>query len=121
MHWSVRRIISVLMIAGFGGWYLAHANTGWLGGRISHPLSDGRMLNLFGFEYARILHPPSWQQVVGYSIGMIPVALVTALVCMLVDRLFGPRSGRFATICRRCGLVLRDLRSPQCPQCGERI
>ncbi len=45
------------------------------------------------------------------------------LVAMLVQRAFETHARRKQgdTLCGRCGFILKGLREPRCPECGNRI
>lgn len=47
-------------------------------------------------------------------------ALAAIGVFILLNRFAGTSHPR-ETLCRRCGRILRDLRDPQCPTCGEHL
>lgn len=50
----------------------------------------------------------------------LPEAVFGALAAIGVFALFGRPMVR-VTLCRRCGRVLKGLREPVCPSCGERL
>ena len=101
MHWFWHYILAIIAswLGGFGlwaaVWTLIYAFT-----NTSHWTADHTTANAI-------------------FLLMFPVTALLALsVFSLSTRLFGPKA---ATRCRKCGRVLRHLKNPQCPRCGERI
>jgi predicted Zn-ribbon and HTH transcriptional regulator len=50
-----------------------------------------------------------------------PVIVVALLVNETLRRRYGPKTRCDETRCRKCGYILRGLREPRCPECGEHI
>lgn len=72
-------------------------------------------------ERTLAFHP--WTASIGFAIGRaLPLTLFTLGVYGLLTALFGPAHKRETeTRCRKCRYILRGLREPRCPECGERI
>jgi hypothetical protein len=51
-----------------------------------------------------------------YCIVVMPVQLFTIWVYTT-----GKPRWDYETRCRKCGYILRGIREPRCPECGERI
>jgi hypothetical protein len=101
MHWFWRSILAVLAawLGGFGLWaaiwtlIYAFSNTShW---NVNHATANAIFLLMFPLT-----------------------GLLALLAFSFSTRLFGPK---ITTRCRKCGRVLRNLKKPQCPHCGERI
>jgi hypothetical protein len=115
MHWFWRAMICVVGAAAFSGWYVAHSNCGWLGGRfffLSH--FDASFIRAIGGDPWKY---HQWQDLIASSVSMIPCTLVVVITYFLTSQFFHSRETR----CRKCNGTLRNLTIASCPSCGEAI
>ncbi len=58
---------------------------------------------------------------IGIAVGLFPFLLATLGCYGLLTLYFGGRPIDHETRCRECNYILRGLKEPRCPECGERI
>jgi len=61
----------------------------------------------------------TWRVSTAFSDSVV-AALAGIGMFLLLGRVVGATAPR-ETLCRRCGHILRELREPECPACGEHL
>lgn len=105
MHWFSRTTVSIVLPSlalgcfwGLSG-HLLDTVLLWLYRRFGAPLSNGLLLGTL------------------MTIGL----LLGFAVFGILGRLWPLPARDRETRCRKCGYILRGIRGPRCPECGERI